>query len=328
MRLWKRKDKAGKPRRKIRKLRLLTLILVLGILGFGAFVFGVVTAIAEEIPKLDPAYQQRIAKNSYVYSSDGKRVLAVIRGAESRVIVPSRDIAPVMKQAIVAIEDRRFFEHRGVDLHAIFRAVWADITSGNVVQGGSTITQQFIKNAYVHSAPSISRKLKEAALAWQLEQKWSKDRILSAYLNTIYFGNGAYGIQQAAQTYFQHSAKALTLPEAALLAGIPQDPALYDPVANPHQAAAAARRGAAHDVPAGGHHHGRAARREQRRPPRAQLHPSPRNAGAGAVLRQLREAAARRPLRIEPGLRRRPERDDDDRPRPAAISPRRRSRSG
>jgi penicillin-binding protein 1A len=143
----------------------------------------------------------------------------------------------VMKQAIVSIEDRRFFEHRGVDLHAIFRAVWADVTSGNVVQGGSTITQQFIKNAYVHSAPSISRKLKEAALAWQLEQKWSKDRILTAYLNTIYFGNGAYGIQQAAQTYFQHSAKALTLPEAALLAGIPQDPSLYDPVANPHQAA-------------------------------------------------------------------------------------------
>jgi len=237
VRLWKRKDKPGKPRRRIRKLRLFTLILVFGILGFGAFVFGVVTAIAEEIPKLDPAYQQRISKNSYVYSADGKRVLAVIRGAESRVIVPPRDIAPVMKQAIVSIEDRRFFEHGGVDIRAIFRAVWADVTSGNVVQGGSTITQQFIKNAYVHSAPSISRKLKEAALAWQLEQRWSKDRILTAYLNTIYFGNGAYGIQQAAQTYFQHSAKALTLPEAALLAGIPQDPTLYDPVTNPKQAA-------------------------------------------------------------------------------------------
>src|SRR5262249_55103203 len=161
----------------------------------------------------------------------------VLRGAESGVIVPSSDIAPVMKQAIVAIEDRRFFEHHGVDLHAILRAVWADVTHGNVVQGGSTITQQFIKNAYVHSAPSISRKLKEAALAWQLEQRWSKDRILTAYLNTIYFGNGAYGIQQAAQTYFQHSAKALTLPEAALLAGMPQDPTLYDPVTDPKDSA-------------------------------------------------------------------------------------------
>ncbi|MBA3718138.1 MAG: PBP1A family penicillin-binding protein [Actinobacteria bacterium] len=237
MRFRKRKEQNGKPRRKIRKLRLFTLLMVLGVLGFGAFVFGVVTAIAEEIPKLDPAYQQRISKNGYIYSADGKRVLAVLRGAESRVIVPSQEIAPVMKQAIVAIEDRRFFEHRGVDLRAIFRAVWADVTSGNVVQGGSTITQQFIKNAYVHSAPSISRKLKEAALAWQLEQRWSKDRILTAYLNTIYFGNGAYGIQQASQTYFQHSARALTLPEAALLAGIPRDPTLYDPVANPEEAA-------------------------------------------------------------------------------------------
>jgi penicillin-binding protein 1A len=237
VRLWKRKDKAGKPRRKIRKLRLFTLVLILGVLGFGSFIFGVVTAIAEEIPKLDPAYQQRLAKNTYVYSADGKRVLAVLRGAESRVIVPSNGIAPVMKQAIVAIEDRRFFEHRGVDLHAILRALWADVTNGNVVQGGSTITQQFIKNAYVHSAPSISRKLKEAALAWQLEQKWSKDKILTAYLNTIYFGNGAYGIQQAAQTYFHHSAKAITLPEAALLAGMPQDPTLYDPVTNPKESA-------------------------------------------------------------------------------------------
>jgi penicillin-binding protein 1A len=236
VRFRRRKDRAGKPRRKIRKLRLSGLLLVLGVLGFGAFVFGLVTAIAEEIPKLDPAYQQRISKNGYIYSADGKRILAVLRGAESRVIVPSNEIAPVMKQAIVAIEDRRFFEHRGVDLRAIFRAVWADISSGNVVQGGSTITQQFIKNAYVHSSPSISRKLKEAALAWQLEQRWSKDRILTAYLNTIYFGNGAYGIQQASQTYFHHSARALTLPEAALLAGIPRDPTLYDPVTNPKEA--------------------------------------------------------------------------------------------
>ena len=241
MRFRRRKDTPGKPRRKIRKLRLSLLLLVLFVLGLGAFVFGVVTAIAEEIPKLDPAYQQRIAKNGFIYSSDGKRVLAVLRGAESRVIVPSQEIAPVMKQAIVAIEDRRFFEHGGVDVHAILRAVWADITHGNVVQGGSTITQQFIKNAYVHSSPSISRKLKEAALAWQLEQKWSKDRILTAYLNTIYYGNGAYGIQQAAETYFHHGAKALTLPEAALLSGIPQDPTLYDPVTDPK--AAALRRG-------------------------------------------------------------------------------------
>ena len=106
------------------------------------------------------------------------------------------------------------------------------------MQGGSTITQQFVKNAYVANERSIARKLKEAALAWQLEQRWSKDRILTAYLNTIYFGNGAYGIQQAALTYFGKRAADLTLPEAALLAGIPEDPSLYDPVVNPRHAKA------------------------------------------------------------------------------------------
>ena len=235
------KDSSRKPRRRIRKLRVLVLILVLGTLGFGAFALGVIRAISEEIPKLDPAYQQRLAKNGYLYTADGKRILAVLRGAQSRVIVSSEDISPLMKQAIVAIEDRRFFQHRGVDLRAVARAVWADIRNESVVQGGSTITQQFIKNAYVKSAPSLTRKLKEAALAWQLEQRWSKDRILTAYLNTIYYGNGAYGIQQAAKVYFGTRAKRLNLPQAALLAGIPQNPSRYDPAANPRVAKARRR---------------------------------------------------------------------------------------
>jgi penicillin-binding protein 1A len=163
-------------------------------------------------------------------------VLAVLRGSENRRVVSSDQIAPVMKQAIVAVEDHRFYEHHGIDLHGIVRAVWADIRREKVVEGGSTITQQFVKNAYVQNERSISRKLKEAALSWQLEQRWKKDRILTAYLNTIYFGNGAYGIEQAARVYFGHSADMLTLPEAALLAGIPSDPSLYDPVTNPSAA--------------------------------------------------------------------------------------------
>ena len=143
-----------------------------------------------------------------------------------------------MQQAIVAVEDKRFYEHRGVDLRGIGRAVWADIASKSVVQGGSTITQQFVKNSCVTTERTISRKLKEAALAWQLEQRWKKLRILTAYLNTIYFGNGAYGIQRAAQTYFNTTAARLTLPQAALLAGIPADPARFDPVTNPTSAKA------------------------------------------------------------------------------------------
>src|SRR5947208_13154858 len=116
----------------------------------------------------------------------------------------------------------------------MMRALWADLRSQKAVQAGSTITQQFIKNSCVSDQRSIARKLREAALAWQLEQRWSKDRILTAYLNTIYFGNGAYGVEQAAQTYFHHSAAPgkLTLAEAALLAGIPEDPAAYDPATN------------------------------------------------------------------------------------------------
>src|SRR5436853_7036507 len=116
------------------------------------------------------------------------------------------------------------------------RALWADIRHKGAVQGGSTITQQFVKNALTGNERSVTRKLKEAALAWQLEQKWTKDRILTAYLNTIYFGNGAYGVERAARTYFGHGAAKLTLPEAALLAGIPEDPTLYDPIANPQAA--------------------------------------------------------------------------------------------
>jgi penicillin-binding protein 1A len=205
-----------------------------GLFCFVSFAYGLVLGIRSELPQLDPARSShRLEQNGYIYDSTGKRVLAVLRGSEARVLVDSAEIAPVMKQAIVAIEDQRFFEHRGVDIHGIMRAVWQDVRNKKVVQGGSTITQQFVKNTYVRSSRTISRKLKEAALAWQLEQVWPKDRILTAYLNTIYFGNGAYGIEQAARVYFGHGAYALTLAEAALLAGIPADPSLYNPVTNP-----------------------------------------------------------------------------------------------
>ena len=224
-------------RRRIRKLRLAALLLILVLLGVASFTFGLITAVASQIPNCDPSRIEHEV-DGRIYANDDHAILATLRGAESRILVRHDEIAPIMKQAIVAIEDRRFYEHRGVDLRGIARAVWADITSKGVVQGGSTITQQFVKNSCVTSQRTISRKLKEAALAWQLEQRWPKDRILTAYLNTIYFGNGAYGIQRAAQTYFNTSASRLTLPQAALLAGIPADPTRYDPVTNPKTARA------------------------------------------------------------------------------------------
>ncbi|MGZ4403269.1 MAG: transglycosylase domain-containing protein, partial [Gaiellaceae bacterium] len=212
---------------------------ILGVLGSSAFAFGLLAAVAAKVPQLDPNKQHTQA-NTYVYASDGHTVLTILRGSQARIVVQSTGISPWMKHAIVAVEDKRFYEHRGVDVRGMARALWADVTHHGAVQGGSTITQQFVKNAYLTSKKSIGRKLFEAALAWPLEQKWTKDQILTAYLNTIYLGNHAYGVEQASRVYFKHSAKTLTPAEAALLAAIPEDPSLYDPVAHP--AAAKARR--------------------------------------------------------------------------------------
>ena len=235
-----RRSGAPPRQRRIRRLRLLGLVGVLLLLALSSFALGLVSAVASEIPALDPARQRAFEHNGYVYARDGRSILTVLRGSESRVLVDWDDIAPDMKRAIVAIEDRRFWEHRGVDLRGIARALWADISERAVVQGGSTITQQYVKNAYVRNERSLARKVREAALAWQLERspKWSKRKILTEYLNTIYFGNGAYGVQQAALAYFGRGARELTLGQAALLAGIPADPSGYDPITQPRAARA------------------------------------------------------------------------------------------
>ena len=206
-----------------------------------SFSFGLIRAIASEIDagKFDPKKQLDNQVNGYIYDSSGKKILAVLRGSEARTLIEYDDIADPMRHAIVAIEDRRFWEHDGIDLRGIGRALIADIKHKKVVEGGSTITQQFVKNGLERDQKTIARKVREAAYAWQLERDdkhWPKKRILTEYLNTIYFGNGAYGVQQAALTYFHHGARDLTIPEAALLAGIPADPNRYDPVTNPNAA--------------------------------------------------------------------------------------------
>jgi len=315
---FRRKTKAPKTKaRRIKKLRLLALLGVLTLLTTASFLFGLLTAISSEISALDPANRHE-ELNGVIYANDGHSVLAVLRGSESRVLVPSSQISPWMKNAIVAIEDRRFYEHRGIDLRGMARALWSDIQQKKVVEGGSTITQQFVKNAYVTNKRSIGRKIREAALAWQLEQQRSKDWILAAYLNTIYFANGAYGVQQASRIYFDKSAKDLTVWEAALLAGIPGDPTLYDPVAHP-QSALERRNLVLKDLLdekylSDGQYDARAgAPASPRRPGAPARHPGP-----GTVLRELREGPARAPLRRETCLRRRVRGADDDRPRPPA----------
>ena len=205
-----------------------------------SFSFGLIRAIASEIDsgKFDPKKQLDNQVNGYIYDSTGKKILAVLRGSEARTLIEYDDISDPMRHAIVAIEDRRYWEHDGIDLRGIGRALIADIKHQKVVEGGSTITQQFVKNGLERDQKTIARKVREAAYAWQLERSkaWPKKRILTEYLNTIYFGNGAYGVQQAALTYFHHGARYLTIPEAALLAGIPADPNRYDPVTNPQAA--------------------------------------------------------------------------------------------
>jgi penicillin-binding protein 1A len=238
LRLLRRKPRPPK-RRRIRKLRLVSLLLLFLALGLSAFTFGLVRAINTQLGPLDPATAAKRSQqaNTYVYAADGHTVLAVLRGSQARILVPWTAISPWMTNAIVAIEDKRFYEHHGVDLRGIFRAAWNDLL-GRPVQGGSTITQQFVKNAINGNQPTIARKLREAALAWRLEKQWSKQKILTAYLNTVYFGNGAYGVQQASKVYFGHGANTLNPAEAALLAGIPEDPTLWDPVAHPNLARA------------------------------------------------------------------------------------------
>ena len=138
----------------------------------------------------------------------------------------------------MAIEDRRFYVHHGIDFVGVARALVADVLAGHIVQGGSTITEQYVKNAYLSNESGLLRKVHEAVLAWQLEDRWSKDQILTAYLNTVYYGQGAYGVQAAARTFFHKNVWQLSLAQCALLAGLPRDPTGYSPIYDPADAMA------------------------------------------------------------------------------------------
>ncbi|HEX2032154.1 MAG TPA: PBP1A family penicillin-binding protein [Actinomycetota bacterium] len=176
-----------------------------------------------------------LAQTSKIYDAEG-RLITTLHAEEDRVLVPIDRIPRSAQKAVIAIEDQRFWTHRGIDLKALLRAAYVNATQGAVVEGGSTITQQYVKNRLVGSAQTLDRKVREAALAWQLEEKYSKEEILERYLNTVYFGNGAYGIQRAARTYFSVRAAELSLPQAALLAGLIAGPERYDPLDRPKRA--------------------------------------------------------------------------------------------
>jgi penicillin-binding protein 1A len=179
------------------------------------------------------------AHASLLLARDGTK-LGMLGASGERIPVSFRQVSPVMRKAIIDIEDRRFYENNGIDYIGILRALRSDVTSGSLEQGASTIEQQLVRNLYLSPQQTLSRKVTEACLAVQLDRRWSKERILTTYLNDIYFGRQAYGIEAAARTYFGVHAKHLSLEQAALLAGLPQAPSAYDPVARP--GAARARR--------------------------------------------------------------------------------------
>ncbi len=174
-------------------------------------------------------------QTSLVYAADGE-LLVELHGEQDRQDVAIGEVAQPLVQAVVSIEDRRYFIHAGVDVPSIVRAAVRNVEAGGIEQGGSTITQQYVKNTMTGTARTMDRKLREAALAYQLEQRYSKDEILERYLNTVYFGRGAYGVYAAADAFFGKEADDLTLDEASLLAGLIQSPSRYDPYQNPRAA--------------------------------------------------------------------------------------------
>lgn len=230
-------SRTPRRKRKVRLLRLSALLLLLALIASLSAAAGFFLAVTRDLPTLEAQEKYEAAQTTKIFDSGSPpTLLAELHGVENRVLVSGDDIPEHMRNAVVAIEDQRFYEHSGVDPMGILRALSADIRHGGIVQGGSTITQQFIKNAFITSERTLDRKLKEAALAYQLEQRWSKDRILNEYLNIIYFGEGAYGVEAAAQTYFGIPAADLSIAQAAMLAAIPKAPTDYSPRRDPEAA--------------------------------------------------------------------------------------------
>ena len=229
-----KKKKPVRPGKRTWKQKLkfaLILLWLLAVAGAGAAsAAAVVYYIQADVSELSRSGQMP----TIVYDRFGK-VHAEL--SNSRVdFVDLTKIPEEMRQAIVAIEDARFYDHYGVDLIGIARAAVENIRRGNVTQGGSTITQQLAKNRFLTAERTFSRKIKEAIMAIKIERHYSKDQILEQYLNSIYFGEGAWGIQNAAEIYFGKDVEQLTLAESALLAGVLKAPSHYSPFKDPERA--------------------------------------------------------------------------------------------
>jgi penicillin-binding protein 1A len=234
----RRRQRRRRERATVRRLVAIGLVLVvLSVVGgLVAVAVGGVSAFTSscDLNSLQPV---TIGENSFVYAADGS-LLGVIPAERNRQAVTIDRMSPWIQRATVAIEDRRFYDHGGLDYEGIARAALKNLESGEIVEGGSTLTQQVVQNLYIGRERSFKRKIKEACLALKLDEAWPKEKILETYLNQVFFGNQAYGVEAAAQTYFSKPAKDLDLLEAALIAGLPQAPSAYEPFNNAREAVA------------------------------------------------------------------------------------------
>ena len=206
-------------------------IVVLAVVLVGSAATG--RAVLLDSCNLDTLKPVSLGQNSFVYTDNGS-LLGVVPSSVNRQPLRLDQISPYLRNATVAIEDRRFWQHGALDYQGIARALYSDVTAGRIVQGGSTITQELVRNLYPGlQQRTFSRKIKEACLAIKLAQVWPKKRILNAYLNEVFYGRAAHGAQAGAETFFSTRASDLTLAQAALLAGLPQAPSVYDPLLHP-----------------------------------------------------------------------------------------------
>jgi penicillin-binding protein 1A len=231
----------------LKKLRILFVLLGLSVLALVSMIFGMMAAVSQDLPAIYNFAQYKASKNSEVYDASGEPI-GTLTSDQNKILLTSGQISPNIKNAVVSIEDARFYEHSGVDFQGIARALIKDVLSQSAQQGASTITEQFVKNALeAEGSRTVLEKFREAALAYRLERHWTKDKILTEYLNTIYFGEGAYGIEAAARTYFgsahpgcgtpsEPCASVLEPWEAATLAAIIASPSAFDPKIYPENA--------------------------------------------------------------------------------------------
>lgn len=227
------------PRRRAKKakkagpLRRIRLFIALCLVIFAGLGFGYIFAAYQSLPAV--GNNMRPAVSSQVFDSHG-RLITPLHSDQNRLPIDINKVPQNLQNAFIAAEDNRFYEHIGIDPIGIFRAIFANLTNRGIAQGGSTITQQLAKNAFLSQEQTLKRKIQEAMLALEIEHKYSKKEILEMYMNQIYFGQGAYGIQTAAKTYFNKDVNELTLTQCAMLAGLPKSPNYYSPFNNLNEA--------------------------------------------------------------------------------------------